>query len=71
LNDGEKNAASENLAPDPTRYQHTANTTAQEAQREDAPSGRPPQVGIGAGEEDNRKKKEARQSLPLGNTDVH
>ena len=53
-NDGEKNAASANLTPDPARYQQTANTTVQEAQREDAPSTRSPQVGVGTGEEDKR-----------------
>ena len=54
VNDGEKNAASANLAPDPARYQQTANTTVQEAQREDAPSTRSSQVGVGTGEEDKR-----------------
>ena len=71
LNDGEKNAASENLALDPTRHQETSNTTALEAQREDAPAWRSPQVGVEAGEGDRRQKGEANMTLPLGNTDVH
>ena len=50
VNDGEMNAASENLAPDPSRHQRTANTTARETQREDAPSTRSPQVGVETGE---------------------
>jgi hypothetical protein len=54
VDDCEKNAASENLAPDPARYQRTANTTVQETQREDAPPGRSPQGGFGTGEEDKR-----------------
>ena len=69
--DSEKNAASENLAPDPARHQRTANTTVQEAQREDAPPGRSPQVGFEAGKGNKRQKGEADMTLPLGNTDLH
>ena len=69
VNDGEKTAASENLAPDPARHQQTANPTAQEAKREDAPPGRSPQVGFETGEGNKRQKGEANMTLPLGNTD--
>ena len=71
VNDCEKSAASANLAPDPAWHQQTANPTAKEAQREDAPPGRSPQVGLGANERDNRQKEEEKVTLPLGNTDVH
>ena len=43
----------------------------EEAEREDAPNWRLPQVGLGANERDNRQKEEEKVILPLGNTDVH
>ena len=42
-----------------------------EAKKEDAPSTRSPQVGLGANERDNRQKEEEKVVPPLGNTDVH
>ena len=42
-----------------------------EAEREDAPNGRSPQVDLGANERENRLKEEEKVILPLGNTDVH
>ena len=71
VSDGKKNAASDNLARVPTQDQATAYLTAEEAQREDAPAGHPPQLGLGANEGDNRQKEEEKVTLPLGNTDVH
>jgi hypothetical protein len=71
VSDGKKNAASDNLARVSTQDQATAYLTAEEAQREDAPPGRSPQVGLGANERDNRRKEEEKVILPLGNTDVH
>jgi hypothetical protein len=47
-----------------------AHPTVKEAEREDAPNGRSPQVGLGANERDNRQKEEEKVILPLGNTDV-
>ena len=48
-----------------------AHPTVKEAEREDAPDGHLPQVGLGANERDNRQKEEEKVVLPLGNTDVH
>jgi len=71
VSDGKKNAASDNLARVPAQDRATAYPTAEEAQREDAPPGRSPQVGLGANERDSRQKEEEKVILPLGNTDVH
>ena len=48
-----------------------AHPTVKEAEREDAPDGYLPQVGLGAKERDNRQKEEEKVILSLGNTDVH
>ena len=70
VSDGKKNAASDNLARVPSLGQPMAHPTVKEAEREDAPNGRSPQVGLGANERDNRQKEEEKVILSLGNTDV-
>ena len=71
VSDGKKNAASDNLARVSPLGQPMAHLTVKEAQREDAPPGRSPQVGFGAGEGNRRQMKEEEKQIPsLGNTDV-
>ena len=48
-----------------------AHPIVEEAVREDASDGHPPQVDLGAKERDNRQNEEEKVILPLGNTDVH
>ena len=71
VSDGKKNAASDILARVPSLGQPMAHPTVREAEREYASDGHLPQVGVEAGEGDNRQKGEAKQVLPLGNTDVY
>ena len=71
VSDGKKNADSDNFTPGPALNQSTEQSTVEEAKREDVSPGHPSRVGLGASERDNGQKGEAKQVLPLGNTDVH
>ena len=59
------------MARVPSLGQPMAHPIVKKAEREDAPDGHLPQVGLGANERDNGQKEEEKVILPLGNTDVH